>query len=152
MKINFTKKQFKDLIKMVYIGNWVINAVRGGEGDKKRIEKYEILENYVFSFAKDFGLENLVEYDEKYKKFFPTDELWEGEARELIDYYDEDIFWEELIHRMAERDFFREYGWDKISKMKLEERIRKDHPFLEKYYDEIGNNGIENLDIVCGVN
>jgi hypothetical protein len=24
--------------------------------------------------------------------------------------------------------------------------------FLEKYYDEIGNNGIENLDIVCGVN
>ena len=147
MKINFTKKQFETLIKMVYMGNWVVNGVRSGAKGDEFIKEYADFEQYIYSFVKDFDLGNLAEYHEKYKEFFPTRELEESEVRDLIDYYDEESFWEELINRLAERDFAREYGAENIIKMSVKERIEKDHRFLGKYYDEIENNGLENLEV-----
>lgn len=129
------------------MGSWIVNSVRSGAEGNKRIKKYEDLEQYIYSFAKEFGLDNLVEHEKEDQEFFPTFELEEGETMELIDYYDEESFWEELINRLGERDFAREYGAENIKKMSFEERIRKDHHFLEKYYEEIGKNGLENLEI-----
>ena len=37
MKINFTKKQYEDLVKLVYLGTWMINAHRTDD----IVEKYE---------------------------------------------------------------------------------------------------------------
>ena len=145
MKINFTKKQFKTLLKMAYIGNWMVNGVRSGRKGDEQIKEYEDLERYIFSFAKDFGLEKYI--DDEDGEIFPSRELEEGETRELIDYYDEDIFWGEISDRLAMRDFYRKYGADAISKMDTRERIEKDHPFLEKYWDEIGKHGIDRLEI-----
>ena len=147
MKINFTKKQFETLIKTVYLGNWVANSTRSGAKDDKFVKEYQDFEQYIYSFAQQFDLGNLVEREDGDEKFFPTKELEEGKVRNLIDYYDEEIFWEELINRLGERDFEREYGLENIKKMSFEERIKKDHHFFGKYYEEIGKNGLENLEI-----
>ena len=146
MKINFTKKQFEILLKLVYMGNWVANAHRTGRDDDKRIEKYEEMQGYLLSFAKEFGLEKYVDIDDE--KMYPSRELEEDETDELIDEYDGETFWEELIDRFARRDFVQEYGEEVISKMDTMERIKKDHPFLEKYQDEVHNYGIDRLEIV----
>ena len=146
MKINFTKKQFEVLLKLVYMGNWVANAHRTGREDDKRIEKYEEMQKYLLSFVKEFGLEKYVDIDNE--EMYPSIELEEDETDELIDEYDNETFWEELIDRFARRDFVREYGEEEISKMDTMERIKKDHPFLEKYQDEIYNYGIDRLEIV----
>lgn len=145
MKINFTKKQFETLIKMAYVGNWVVNGVRSGRKGDERVKEYDELEEYIFSFAKDFGLEKYV--DDEDGEIYPSVDLEDGEVRELIDYYDDDVFWNELADSLARRDFFREYGAEAISKMSVRERIEKDHPFLEKYWDETREHGIERLEI-----
>lgn len=145
MKINFTKKQFETLMKIVYIGNWVVNGVRSGSDDDPHIKEYKDLEKYVYSFAKDFSFEDLLDLSDG--DIYPSREFEEGEVRELIDYYNEDTFWEELSSRLAMRDFYRDYGDEEIKKMTLEERIRKDHPYMEKYWDEIDNHGIQRLEI-----
>lgn len=145
MKINFTKKQFDALMKMIYVGNWTINGVRSGREGDEHLEEYDDLQNYICSFAKEFGLEKFV--DEIDDKFYPSRELEDGEARELIDHYDEDIFWTEIADRLAMRDFYRTYGTDAISQMSTHERIEKDHPFLEKYWKEIEEHGIDRLEI-----
>ena len=31
MQINLTKKEFRQLLDMVYIGNWILNATRGDD-------------------------------------------------------------------------------------------------------------------------
>ena len=146
MKINFTKKQFETLLKLAYMGNWVVNSHRLFEGENKRMEKYDDIEKYLLSFAKEFGLEKYVDIDNE--KMYPSIELEEDETDELIDEYDNETFWEELIDRFARRDFVREYGEEEISKMDTMERIKKDHPFLEKYQDEIYKYGIDRLEIV----
>ncbi|MCK5416178.1 hypothetical protein KAI92_01985 [Candidatus Parcubacteria bacterium] len=146
MKINFTKKQFEVLIKMSYIGNWVVNGVRSDAKGDEQIKEYKDLEKYIFSFAKKFGMEKYV--DEDGKEIYPSLELEEGDVMDFIDYYDNDTLSEELASRLAMRDFYRAYSCKEIEKMDIKERIEKDHPFLEKYWEELDEHGIERLEIV----
>lgn len=144
MKINFTKKQYEDLVKLVYLGTWMVNAHRTDD----RVAKYEELEQYILSFYKNFVMENFILIDEELKRFFPTKEFEEEtDVEQYIDEYNNDIFWEELIDRLARRDFIREYGEENLLKMPWEERFGKEQPFIDKYDEEFEKNGIENLDI-----
>ncbi len=145
MKINFSKKQFENLIKLVYLGNWMINAIRVGD---EKIKKYDEIEQYIYSFAKDFGLEKYIEFSKKYNKFFPARELEEGtDVEQYREEYDNETFWEDLIDRLTRRDFIKKYGEETVKKMSLEERIEKEYPFEEKYRNEFEKNGIENLKV-----
>lgn len=147
MKINITKKQYKTLIKLIHLGTWMANAHRTDD----RIEEFDELEQYILSFCKDFGMDDSVEYAEDLKMFFLTGEfLDESGVEELIDEYDNDTFWEELIHRMAERDLIEKYGEDTVRKMELEERLDKEWPFLNVYEEEFDENGLKNLRLIKG--
>ncbi len=100
MKINLTNKQYRLLLDLVYTGAWLINAHRT---DTIKTE-YEELESYLYSFAKPYGLDNLVDYVHEKDKYYPSLALEESQVREFIDEYDEENFWEELVSRLATRD------------------------------------------------
>lgn len=51
--IKFTTDQFEALLKLAYIGNWIINANRTSD----RIKEFEEVEAYLFSKTALFGLE-----------------------------------------------------------------------------------------------
>ena len=60
MKLELTKKQYRRLLDMVYIGNWVLNSTRGED----RIPDYDEVESLLFSKARDEGMGILAEvYD-----------------------------------------------------------------------------------------
>jgi len=146
MKINFTKKQFENLLKLVYLGEWMANAHRTDDV----IKKYQEIMFYIFSFAKDFGFEKYVD-DENVGdgKFYPT-RLFEEDTdiNKIHDEYDDNTFWDEIIDRLAKRDFVKKYGVDKIKKMSREERFNKICECEEKDADEVEKNGIDRLEIV----
>lgn len=52
MKLELTKKQYRRLLDMVYIGNWVLNSTRGED----RIPDYDEVESLLFSKARDEGM------------------------------------------------------------------------------------------------
>ena len=45
MKIELTEQQFRYLLDLVYIGNWVINSTR----ENDRIKEYDRVESLIFS-------------------------------------------------------------------------------------------------------
>lgn len=145
MKIEFTKEQFENLMEMVYLGNWMANAHRTDD----MIEKYEDLESYVFSFAKEFGLEKYAD-DEVVEdgKFYPT-RFFEEETdiNELHDEYDDENFWTELPDRLGDRDFMRKYSKEDWEKMTQEERFLKRRECEIGWEKELEENGIERLEI-----
>ena len=57
MKLELTKKQYRRLLDMVYIGNWVLNSTRGED----RIPDYDEVESLLFSKARDEGMGILAE-------------------------------------------------------------------------------------------
>lgn len=43
MEVQLTRKQFRRLLDMVYIGNWVLNSTRGDD----RFEDYDQVESLI---------------------------------------------------------------------------------------------------------
>lgn len=145
MEIKFTKEQYDSLIKLVYLGNWMINSIR----DKgEEIKKYDDIEQYIYSFAKEYGLENLIEYDTQMKQYYPTWELDDNpEIEPYRQDYENEVFWDELADRLAEQDFVRRYDEKTIRKMSQKEHFEKIQPFIEKYEEEFNKHGIERIEI-----
>ena len=57
MQLDLTKKEFRRLLDMVYIGNWILNSTRGDD----RIADYDDLESKLFSLCRGQGMQALVE-------------------------------------------------------------------------------------------
>ncbi|EPG74636.1 hypothetical protein LEP1GSC058_1766 [Leptospira fainei serovar Hurstbridge str. BUT 6] len=145
MKIEFTPEQFETLLKSIAISSWMINAFNEGS---EETTAYSELEQYILSFAKDFGKQEFVDYDAADNVYYPTRKFEDQtDIFDIISEYDNELFWDELIHRMARRDFAIEYGEDGISAMAIEERIEKEAPFITKYEEIFANQGLDNIEI-----
>ncbi len=143
MKIELTKEQCENLIKLVYLGNWMINAIRL---EDERIKKFDEIEQYIFSFAEEANLDRYIEFDEKYNRFFPTREFEKDlELEQYKKDYDDEIFWQELADRLGTRDFIKKYGEEVIEKMDQKERFLKNQECIIKYEEEFEKNGLANL-------
>ena len=80
MKFECSKEEFKVLMDLVYAGNLLINGPRSKE---ERIESYSNMEQTVFAMAKEYGLGELVEYDEEYEDGdYENGEYEDGEYEE----------------------------------------------------------------------
>ena len=148
MQITFSKEQYENLVRLIYLGNWMVNAIHSGSKGDKQIEKYNAIEQLIFSSAKEAGLERWVEYDGELKEFFPTRRFDEDkEINEYREEYNNHTFWEELFYNLVERDMTELYGQDYVEKMSFKERIEKEEPFRRKYDKELEEYGIERLKI-----
>ena len=147
MKINLTKKQFWNLIRATYMADWMANAIC--ERGMKEDDGIKEIRDHVFSFAKEMGYEKFVEYTKDMGKYYATFDMDdEPTTRKLINRYDEHAFWEEIIERLGERDFFRKYTKDEIKKMSDDEHYNKHMECEMVYGKEFENNGIERLGII----
>ncbi|RJQ33642.1 hypothetical protein C4568_04165 [Candidatus Parcubacteria bacterium] len=148
--IPFTRDQFRKLLRIVYLGNWLVNAHRDNSKNDPRLKEFDEIEEYIFSQAHRFGFKTLVERDKDDERWLPTRALEES-LEDEIDSYDDETFWEEMFYRLADRDFFRSYGEADIRKMSLMERFEKEQPFRDKWADEIDTYGLERIDIIAGI-
>ena len=139
MKIEISKTQYKTLVKALFLASWVVNSHKTEEPD----DEFERLEQYILSQGKFFDLKN-VDFDEKHGKYY-HDTDFEKKTLKLLDEFVDESFWDELIDRLAERDFFKALGETEIRKMSRDERFRKFYEFADPYEAEFAEHGIDNL-------
>jgi L-rhamnose mutarotase len=143
MKINFTKNEYRLLLDMVEIAEWVLNAHKTASSDE--IKKYSDLYQKILSYAKDMGFENLIIYDKNLDGYFATSEYEESEHMRYIEEFEDDVFWDALPHRLAVRDLVKEVGEKKYEEMEFVKRATKLVELESIYYKELEENGIDNL-------
>ena len=141
INVEFSEAQFKDLLKLVHLGNWVANGIRTPDN---QISGLLDIHDQLLNEAYSQGLSEAVSYDEKEDECFPT-EVFEDEMDDLIDEYEDLVFWQDLIIRMTHRDFIAAHGEDTLENMPLPERDKKLSPIEKKYEDEFFANGVDNL-------
>ena len=98
MQIELTPKEFRNLLDMVYIGNWVLNSTRGDD----RIRDYDKVESLVFAHCLGQGMAPLTEVFEG--ELIPSRAFSEGGIHEAIMAYEDTIFFEILAQELALRD------------------------------------------------
>ncbi len=139
MKLNFTKKEFYELVKLASIGEWICGSVNDGT------ESASIrLLNHLFENANEFGFDNLSYVDNESNNHIPTREF-EADIFSVLDTYDEFTFIEKLSSKLGTRDFILDLGKDVIEKMDESEIIKKSGEYIDFYRKEILQGGINNL-------
>ena len=98
MNIELTEQQYRYLLDLVYIGNWVLNSVR----ENDRIQEYDQVESLIFSHAPAHGMRKLVERLDG--QIIPSRAFADGGIHEAIADYEDVAFYEILAEEMALRD------------------------------------------------
>ena len=98
MLLEVRTKQFRRLLDLVYIGNWVLNSTRGDE----RFQDYDQVESLLFAKA---ALEGMPQLAELYQgEIVPSKAFVEGGIHEAIMEYENNVFFDILAEDLARRD------------------------------------------------
>ena len=97
MQIDLSKKEFRRLLDMVYIGNWILNSTRGDD----RFADYDDLESKLFALCRGNGMDALVERYEGTD--VPSRAFSDGGIHEAIMDYEDTVFDELLAEALARR-------------------------------------------------
>ena len=131
MELKLTQKQYRRLLDLVYIGNWVLNSTRGDD----RIREYDEVESRVFAHCLDHGMAKLVELYEG--ELIPSRAFAEGGIHEAIMAYEDVTFFEILAEELALRD--------------LGEPTRENYEAIldrmERYMGEFEENGTDHITV-----
>lgn len=95
MTLEFTNKQFRRLLDLVYIGNWILNSTRGDQ----RFADYDEVESLVFGKALVSGMPALAEVYEG--EIVPSRAFAEGGIHEAIMEYENNVFFDILAEDLA---------------------------------------------------
>ncbi len=133
MKIELSEKEFRRLLDLVYIGDWILNSARGED----RFEDYDNLLEKLFALCPDVGMETLM--DSWQGRVFPSKAYREGGIHEAIADYEDAVFFDILAEELARRDMEDE-GVEASDETELVDR-------MEEYYQEFEENGIDNLTV-----
>ena len=95
MKLELTRKQFRRLLDMAYIGNWILNSTRGED----RFSDYDEVESLLFQRAKEAGMDALTDYWRG--AAVPSQAFAEGGIHEAIIDYENNVFFDILAEDLA---------------------------------------------------
>ena len=98
LNIELSEKEFRRLLDMVYIGNWILNSTRGDD----RFEDYDQLQEKLFSLCPDHGMRALIQ--RWHGHIFPSQAYEDGGIHEAIADYEDGVFFNILAEELARRD------------------------------------------------
>lgn len=98
MHLEMNAKQFRRLLDLVYIGNWILNSTRGDQ----RFRDYDEVESLVFAKAALEGMPTLAELYQG--EIVPSRAFVEGGIHEAIMEYENNVFFDILAEDLARRD------------------------------------------------
>ena len=131
MQIDLTTKEFRHLLDMVYIGNWILNSTRGDD----RFQPYDDLESKLFALCREHKMDVLVETDNGIT--VPSRAYMSGGIHEAIAYYEDNVFYEILAEELSRRDM----AYPEICEENYDEIITR----MDRYMHEFQMSGVDHL-------
>ena len=131
MHIELTNKEFRRLLDMVYLGNWVLNSTRGDD----RFKDYDDLESKLFALCRSNGMDILVE--DWNDTVIPSKAYEAGGIQQVIALYEDNVFYEILAEELSRRDM----GYADITEENYDEIIGR----MDQYMQEFERSGLDRL-------
>ena len=131
MTLELTTKQFRRLLDMAYIGNWILNSTSGDD----RFKDYDDVESLLFAKAREEGMGVLAE--DWQGEVVPSRAFAEGGIHEAIMEYENNVFFDILAEDLARRDM-EDASIDQNNYEELSSRI-------DAYIAEFEQHGTDNI-------
>jgi hypothetical protein len=134
--MEMSEKQYRYLLDLVYIGNWVLNSTR----ENDRIREYDDVESLVFSHCLTNGMKNLVERLDG--DLIPSHAFAEGGIHEAIEDYEDITFYEILAEELALRDM----DGEPMTRENYDHLLNR----INAYLDEFDAHGTDHISVDLG--
>lgn len=144
MKFELTEAQYKELLKLAYLGEWMINAPHDPEHQD---DSASLAFQRLLATGKDLPM---IDRDAETSEYFIKSEVADKIYDDHISDYDDHIFWDELAERLAARDLAAERGVSPDS-IDREEDLTQLVRIEDKYRLEFENYGLERMEIEKGL-
>ncbi len=131
MELKLSRKEFRRLLDLVYMGNWVLNSTRGNE----RFAPYDELESKLFGLCLQEGMEALAGVDQGV--IVPSRAYVEGGIHEAINSYEDTVFYEILAEELSRRDM----DYPEITEENYDEILCR----MDGYMQEFHHSGVDHL-------
>ena len=126
MNIQLSSKEFRRLLDLVYIGNWVLNSTRGDS----RFQDYDDLESKLFALSPALS-------EVWNGTIVPSQAYTEGGIHEAIALYEDNVFYQILAEELSRRDM----DYPVITEENYDEIVSR----MDRYLAEFQHSGIQNL-------
>ena len=126
MQIELTSKEFRRLLDLVYIGNWVLNSTRGED----RFQDYDNLESKIFALSPALS-------EPWNGTIIPSRAFAEGGIHEAIAYYEDNVFYQILAEELSRRDM----NYPEITDENYAEIVGR----MDRYMSEFEISGVDHL-------
>ena len=126
MQIELTNKEFRRLLDLVYIGNWVLNSTRGYD----RFADYDNLESKIFAYSPTLS-------EPWNGTVVPSQAYADGGIHEAIAYYEDNVFYEILAEELSRRDM----NYPEINEENYDEIMGR----MQQYMEVFQISGVDRL-------
>ena len=131
MNIELSSREFRHLLDLVYIGNWVLNSLRGDA----RFAEYDDVESKLFGLCRGTKMGVLTEDWNGIP--IPSRPYVDGGIHEAIGLYEDTVFYEILAEELSRRDM----EYPEITDDNYEEIVGR----MEQYMQEFQASGVDRL-------
>ena len=131
MNIELSSREFRHLLDLVYIGNWVLNSLRGDA----RFAEYDDVESKLFGLCRGTKLGILTEDWNGIP--IPSRPYVDGGIHEAIGLYEDTVFYEILAEELSRRDM----EYPEITDDNYAEIVGR----MESYMREFQASGVDRL-------
>ena len=131
MQIDLTQKEFRRLLDLVYVGNWILNSTRGDA----RFQDYDAIESKLFGLCRQHNMNVLVQ--DWNGTDVPSKAYAEGGIHEAIACYEDTVFYEILAEELSRRDM----DYAEITDENYGEIMDR----MTRYMDEFQLSGVDKL-------
>ena len=131
MQIKLSRQEFRNLLDLVYIGNWVLNSTRGED----RFQIYDDLESKLFALCREQGMKVLCQ--DWQDTVVPSKAYVEGGIHDAIGYYEDNVFYEILAEELSRRDM----NYPEINDDNYAEILGR----MDRYMSEFELSGLDHL-------
>lgn len=130
MELHLSKKEFRRLLDLVYMGNWVLNSTR-----MDRFADYDAVESKLFELCLHEDMQELAVKENGVA--YPSRAYMDGGIHEAINAYEDTVFYEILAEELSRRDM----DYPEIT----EENYGKILSRMETYMDTFQQSGVDHL-------
>lgn len=159
MKLSLNPSEARTLLRMLYLAEHVL--VADGEAVPEAfLLKCGALMDKLLPAARDGGCPDLIEEDIDGSLHLSPDIEDEPGVLEAITEFEGNLFWEELVSRLAERDFELNTGKPALPDPEetapeeleeaLDERLEELGRLESSYWSEFEKHGVRNVHVVRG--
>ena len=131
MNIELSSREFRHLLDLVYIGNWVLNSLRGDA----RFAEYDEVESKLFGLCRGTKMGILTEDWNGIP--IPSRPYVDGGIHEAIGLYEDTVFYEILAEELSRRDM----EYPEITDENYAEIVGR----MEGYMREFQASGVDRL-------